>query len=296
MLISLRPTVIPGVLRSTMNAVNALPALSSGPPVRASTKYLHSRQDSRTPQHISQSKEDVAGYTVKTHQLAMPPFVIHIFEPLMTHSSPFLTARVCTPATSLPAPGSVTQYAACSGSAVRRPRYSFFCSVLPAKMTGAEARPFASIAVLMPVQPYCISQAASGDLHHPQKHSACSEGCPGHLTLLTASSSATMTSSNACSPAPPNSVGMARLTRPLSQACALHGVMKRAGAYEHKHAPDPRHTKMPDLVENLLGVLHCAIIMRCFGNHLCFCKVSGHLLKCFPVAQRFSSTFKHNAS
>lgn len=46
-----------------------------------------------------------------TYQLAFPPFVIHIFCPLTTYSSPFFTARVLTPATSEPAPGSVTQYA-----------------------------------------------------------------------------------------------------------------------------------------------------------------------------------------
>jgi hypothetical protein len=53
------------------------------------------------------------------------PLVIHIFEPLMIHSSPFFSARVLIPATSLPAPGSVTQYAALRGSWVKRPRYSF---------------------------------------------------------------------------------------------------------------------------------------------------------------------------
>jgi hypothetical protein len=80
MLISLRPTVIPGVSRGTMNPVKALPAgaLSS---VLASTKY----------------------------QLANPPLVIHIFDPLITQLSPFFTALVLAPDTSEPAPGSVTQ-------------------------------------------------------------------------------------------------------------------------------------------------------------------------------------------
>lgn len=45
------------------------------------------------------------------YQLATPPFVIHIFVPLMIHSFPFFSAFVLTPATSDPAPGSVTQYA-----------------------------------------------------------------------------------------------------------------------------------------------------------------------------------------
>lgn len=46
-----------------------------------------------------------------TYQLATPPFVIHIFVPFIIHSLPFLTAFVLIPATSEPAPGSVTQYA-----------------------------------------------------------------------------------------------------------------------------------------------------------------------------------------
>lgn len=45
------------------------------------------------------------------YQLAYPPLVIHIFEPFKIYSSPFLTARVFTAATSDPPPGSVTQYA-----------------------------------------------------------------------------------------------------------------------------------------------------------------------------------------
>lgn len=45
------------------------------------------------------------------YQLATPPFVIHIFVPLITHSFPFFSALVLILATSDPAPGSVTQYA-----------------------------------------------------------------------------------------------------------------------------------------------------------------------------------------
>lgn len=78
-----------------------------------------------------------------THHDAKPAFVIHILDPLMTHESPFLTARVEMPATSDPAPGSVTAYDACSGADVRRPRYSFFCASFPAMTTGATASPFA---------------------------------------------------------------------------------------------------------------------------------------------------------
>lgn len=45
------------------------------------------------------------------YQLATPPFVIHILVPLIIHSFPFFSALVLIPATSDPAPGSVTQYA-----------------------------------------------------------------------------------------------------------------------------------------------------------------------------------------
>ena len=43
-----------------------------------------------------------------------------------------------------------------SGSSMRRVRYFFFCSWFPAIITGIEPRPLASIAVIMPVQPYAI--------------------------------------------------------------------------------------------------------------------------------------------
>lgn len=79
---TLRPGVTPGVSRSTMNAVNALLAGAFGSGfVRAKRKY----------------------------QLATPPLVIHILVPLIIHSFPFFSALVFIPATSEPAPGSVTQ-------------------------------------------------------------------------------------------------------------------------------------------------------------------------------------------
>ena len=45
------------------------------------------------------------------YQLALPPLVIHIFCPFKMYSFPFFSARVLIPATSDPAPGSVTPYA-----------------------------------------------------------------------------------------------------------------------------------------------------------------------------------------
>ena len=42
-----------------------------------------------------------------TMKSARTPFVMNVFEPLITYSSPSRTARVRMPATSEPAPGSV---------------------------------------------------------------------------------------------------------------------------------------------------------------------------------------------
>lgn len=97
--------------------------------------------------------------------MATPPFVIHIFVPLMIHSFPFFSAFVLIFATSDPAPGSVTQYAykfynkiiikklyyykykfntyefhyitATIGSSRSLPRYFLCCSLFPNAITGA---------------------------------------------------------------------------------------------------------------------------------------------------------------
>jgi hypothetical protein len=55
-------------------------------------------------QHVA----SVAERASTKNQLAKPAFVIHIFAPFSTHSSPTRRAVVLRPATSLPAPGSVT--------------------------------------------------------------------------------------------------------------------------------------------------------------------------------------------
>jgi len=78
------PLTTPGASASTMNPLRALcGGVLGSSAVLASTKY----------------------------QCATPPPVIHIFCPFNTYSSPLRTAFVRTPATSDPAPGSVTQYA-----------------------------------------------------------------------------------------------------------------------------------------------------------------------------------------
>ena len=116
MLFSFLPIEMPGVLASTMKPVNAWPALAF---------LLHSAIN----QCIRCTRANSVLASTK-NQLAWPAPVIHILEPLITQSLPFLTADVytalskdirpggsltCTPATSEPAPGSVTQYAAISG-------------------------------------------------------------------------------------------------------------------------------------------------------------------------------------
>ena len=65
--------------------------------------------------------------------------LIHFFRP--SRVSPFFTACVLAAATSEPAPGSVTQYAAFNGASVRRPRYFFLSSSFAPTRTGAIARP-----------------------------------------------------------------------------------------------------------------------------------------------------------
>ena len=62
------------------------------------------------------------------NQSALPAPVIHIFEPLMTYSSPSLTAIVLQAATSEPAPGSVIAYEAIAPSSATIRRYLSFCS------------------------------------------------------------------------------------------------------------------------------------------------------------------------
>lgn len=137
------PIWTPGVSASTMKPVKALLAGHLGSElVRASRKYLKvletklpdrsccsNQREKREEQHKFQHSEwpwgwmpfktdhynfnecNTSAATVSTHQLAFPPLVIHIFCPLTTYSSPIFTARVWMPATSDPAPGSVTQYA-----------------------------------------------------------------------------------------------------------------------------------------------------------------------------------------
>src|SRR3712207_3560533 len=90
-----------------------------------------------------------------------------IFEPLMTHLSPFLTAVVRIPDTSEPASGSVRQNEASFGSSVSMLRYFFFRSSEPPITTGAVARPLHISDVPMPEQP----QPIPSPIRHPLRKS-----------------------------------------------------------------------------------------------------------------------------
>src|SRR5436305_11708672 len=81
------------------------------------------------------------------------------FEPLMTYSSPILTAVVRMPETSEPASGSVSQNEASLGSSVSIPRYFFLTSSEPPMTIGAVARPLHMSEVPTPEHPQPISSS-----------------------------------------------------------------------------------------------------------------------------------------
>ena len=143
MLMSFSPRDTPGLSASTIKPVMRCPAplvLS----VTASTKYqsanpplvIHILEPFSTP--VSSQRDHSAGATPLSHT-PCPPGVIEdgpwgrVF--FSSHSSPCFTAVVWMPATSLPAQASVTPYAHFSGASMQRPRYFFFCSSVPARIT-----------------------------------------------------------------------------------------------------------------------------------------------------------------
>ena len=91
--------------------------------------------------------------------------LMNVLEPLITHLSPFLVARVFIPLTSEPASGSVRQKEASFGSSVSIPRYFFFVSSKAPIRSGAEASPFAIKVVPMPAQP----QPSSSSIRQPER-------------------------------------------------------------------------------------------------------------------------------
>ncbi len=75
-----------------------------------------------------------------TYTSASLPFVIKIFDPLSTHSSPSSTAFVCCPCASVPAPGSVRPKAPIFLPLARSGRYFCFCSSVPYVRIGSQQR------------------------------------------------------------------------------------------------------------------------------------------------------------
>ncbi len=110
---------------------------------------------------------------------ACPAFVMNIFDPLTTYSSPLRTAVVWMPETSEPAPGSVNPKHPRIGASTSGPSHCFFCSSVPAMRIGPAASPFAPIEVPMPEQPQLISSPTS----IPSKHG--SSGPPSHSGTCT---------------------------------------------------------------------------------------------------------------
>ncbi len=123
------PTVIPGVLRSTMK--QHMPLLPIFLSRVARTVYIP----------------------------AVPPLLINCLEPFKIYSSPDFTQRVEMPPASEPAPGSVKQKAPSSPSTMR-PNHSFFCSSLAATCMGSVANSeLATMMVPIPASPQQISSA-----------------------------------------------------------------------------------------------------------------------------------------
>ena len=83
---------------------------------------------------------------------------MYIFEPLITQWSPSRTARVLIPATSEPAPGSVTAIAATCSPLIAGTRYCCFSSSLPKRCSAGVAM---SVCTLMPIDTPALSHSAS---------------------------------------------------------------------------------------------------------------------------------------
>ena len=66
-----------------------------------------------------------------TYTSASPAFVMKIFVPLITYSSPSNTAVVCCPAASVPAPGSVKPKAPIFLPEHKSGKYLAFCAGVP---------------------------------------------------------------------------------------------------------------------------------------------------------------------
>jgi hypothetical protein len=120
-LFSFLPADIPGVPRSTTNA--EMPRLPRARSVTAMTTMMP----------------------------ATPPWVMKIFDPLITQQSPWRTATVRVPAASLPAVGSVSPQAPSVSPFARRVRKRAFCASVPKRAMCAEHSPLCA-ATVMPIE------------------------------------------------------------------------------------------------------------------------------------------------
>ena len=108
---------------------------------------------------------DGSVFAKTTVQAAWPAFVMKVFEPFRTYSSPRRTAVVLIRATSEPASGSVSPKEQRIGSSSRGGSHSRFCSSEPPIRTGPAPSVFATIDTAMPAQP----QDSSSPISIPSK-------------------------------------------------------------------------------------------------------------------------------
>ena len=100
-----------------------------------------------------------------TVHAAWPAFVMKVFDPFRTYSSPRRSAVVLMRATSEPASGSVSPKEQRIGASASGGSHSRFCSSVPAMTTGAEPSVFATIETQIPAQP----QESSSPISIPAK-------------------------------------------------------------------------------------------------------------------------------
>ena len=96
-----------------------------------------------------------------TVQAAWPAFVMNVFEPLRTYSSPRRSAVVFSFATSEPASGSESPNEQRIGSSRSGDSHVACCSSVPARITGPAPRPLAPSEVPIPEQPQFSSSPTS---------------------------------------------------------------------------------------------------------------------------------------
>ena len=134
-----------------------------------------------------------------TTQSALPPFVMKHFVPFSTHAVPSLRHVVRMPATSLPAPGSVSPYAPyLMVPGLKMPKKRSFCSLVPMKRMGGPPSPGPGKFMITPASPQLVSSA------------------PMMANRLPCLEPRASVSSPAPSPSPPIGLGMTPPPMPMS--------------------------------------------------------------------------------